>query len=133
MGDQSKFKCSRDNFSSVVGSLERFIAWPITNERDRAGVIHAFEYSFELSWKTLQKYAHDNGIQVNGPKLVLREALKFGLIDIQDEEAWFQMLDDRNLTSHAYKEELAQEISQRICSHHTQLLKKLLERLVGLG
>jgi nucleotidyltransferase substrate binding protein (TIGR01987 family) len=33
---------------------------------------------------------------------------------IDDEEQWIQMLHDRNMTSHAYKKEVAEVIYQRL-------------------
>ena len=130
MNDQSKFEWSLENFGNALKTLEEFISLPVTNARDRAGIIQAFEYTFELAWKTLQKYAQDTGIQVNGPKLVLKEALKFDLIALADEEKWLQMLDDRNLTSHAYKEDVAIDVTGRINQDHVALLRVLLQKLI---
>lgn len=45
------------------------------------------------------------------------------------EEAWLSMLSDRNLTSHVYKEEMAEEIVQRITGQYMKELEKLLSRL----
>ena len=129
MNDQTKYEWSLENFGNALKTLREFISLPVTNARDRAGIIQAFEYTFELAWKTLQKYAQVNGIQVNGPKLVLKEALKFGLVALEDEDAWLQMLDDRNLTSHAYKEDVAIEVTGRVNASHVGLLNKLLQKL----
>ena len=94
-------------------------------------MIQAFEFTFELAWKTLQKYSQEMGIQVNGPKPVLKEALKFGFIKLEEQEAWLTMLDDRNLATHAYKQELAEQIFRRIENEHIGPLKTLLERLLS--
>ncbi len=129
MNDQTKFNWSLENLLNAQQTLERFIGLPITNDRDRAGIIQAFEYTFELAWKTLQKYAQENGIQVNGPKMSLKEGLKFGFISLNDEGKWLQMLEDRNLTSHAYKEDVAKCVADRIMSEHTPTLRGLCEKL----
>ena len=35
-----------ESFAKALGKLELFLATPITEERDKAGIIQAFEYSF---------------------------------------------------------------------------------------
>jgi nucleotidyltransferase substrate binding protein (TIGR01987 family) len=54
--------------------------------------------------------------QANGPKGVLQHAYRLGWLD--DEQRWLKLLEDRNLTSHAYREPLAREIDDRIPAHH---------------
>lgn len=76
MIELSKFKWSLSNFENAFEKPKEFLAEPVISERDQAGVIQAFEFTFELAWKTLQKYSHEMGLTINGPKPVLREALK---------------------------------------------------------
>jgi nucleotidyltransferase substrate binding protein (TIGR01987 family) len=133
MNDQPKFKWSLENLLNAQQTLERFIDLPITNDRDRAGIIQAFEYTFELAWKTLQKYSQENGIQVNGPKMSLKEGLKFRFISLNDEDKWLQMLEDRNLTSHAYKEDVAKAVVNRIIGEHSTTLRSLCNKLRSIS
>lgn len=44
-----------ENFSKALAKLREFVAMPIENERDRAGVIQAFEFTFEQCWKAFQR------------------------------------------------------------------------------
>jgi nucleotidyltransferase substrate binding protein (TIGR01987 family) len=48
----------------------------------RAGmaVIKAYEFSFELSWKTLKDLLHHEGIDALLPREVLRQAFAAGLL-----------------------------------------------------
>lgn len=79
--------------------------------------IQRFEFCFELFWKMLQKLLFSSeGIEIRSPKKALQEALALGWIT--NENAWLQMLDDRNLTSHTYHEDLAAEIYARISGYY---------------
>ena len=47
------------------------------------------------------------------------------LISSNDEAKWSKILEDRNLSSHAYKEEFADAIYERILSQHLTEFGKL--------
>ena len=51
-----------DPLERVVATLDRFLQEPVETERDRAGVIQAFEFCYELSWKSLQEIATSEGL-----------------------------------------------------------------------
>jgi nucleotidyltransferase substrate binding protein (TIGR01987 family) len=74
--------------------------------------IQRFEFVFELSWKTLRYILLDDGITTNTPRATLKAAFQAGLID--DEAAWVDLLEARNLTSHTYDEELAARVYQLV-------------------
>jgi nucleotidyltransferase substrate binding protein (TIGR01987 family) len=78
----------------------------------RDSVIHRFEFTVELSWKALQRYLKASGISESlTPKNTFREAAKLGVVS--DPEAWIRFIDARNLSSHTYKESLAEEVYAR--------------------
>ena len=77
----------------------------------RDSTIQRFEYTMELSKKLMANYIEYIDTEVKGQKLILKKAFEFDLID---DEIWFKMLDDRNITSHEYSEELAQELLENI-------------------
>ena len=95
---------------------------------DRDGVIQRFEFTFELLWKTLRLFLRDKGLDAKSPKDSLKEAFRMGWI--KDEETFSQMLEDRNLTSHFYKEEKAKEIFIRIKDKYVAALHNV---VVALG
>lgn len=71
----------------------------------RDGVIQRFEFTFELSWKTLKRYLEEYGLEkVDG--LNNRELFRIGFEQglLADPEAWFHYLKMRNQTSHVYDE-----------------------------
>jgi nucleotidyltransferase substrate binding protein (TIGR01987 family) len=75
----------------------------------RDSVIQRFEFTVELSWKALQRHLKSSGVvEPLTPKNVFREAAKLGIV--KDPEAWIRFVDARNLSSHTYKESLAEEV-----------------------
>lgn len=79
----------------------------------RDALIQRFEYTFELTWKLLKHFfkfvdLEVDSIELESKKGLFRVAAKIGLIS--DVERWFVHLLDRNLTSHTYDEDYANEI-----------------------
>ncbi len=118
-----------DNFSKTLSALELFSSTPIVDHRDRAGIIRAFEFTFEQSWKAIQKMAHQLGASVASPKTAFIFAMQNNWIDPKQEAVWLELLRDRNLTSHTYQEELANEVLERIQTQYIILFKSLLNNL----
>lgn len=119
-----------ENFKRAVERLSEGLSEHEGNKSSvvRDGVIQRFEFTTELAWKATREYLMDQGfVEINSPKAVMKEAFSFGLIS--DDTIWIQILNDRNLTSHIYKEELADEICDRIIKTHYQELKALSKRL----
>jgi nucleotidyltransferase substrate binding protein (TIGR01987 family) len=111
-----------ENFDKALAKLREFVAMPIENDRDRAGVIQAFEFTFEQCWKAFQRILVAEGYEAHSPRESLEGAIQLQLLQSIDEEIWLQMLRDRNLTSHLYHEKLANEISDRIVKDYLPLL-----------
>lgn len=81
------------------------------NEFTRDATIQRFEYTYELSWKTLKRYLSQyTGSQEHNIKAIFREAAQQGLI--ADTQPWFVYHQARNLTSHTYHEATAEEAYQ---------------------
>lgn len=82
-------------------------------EQFRNSVIQCFEFTYELSWKMLKRQLE---LDVPTPSAIdelsyndmIREAAVRGYID--EPVQWIQYRKERNITSHAYDEKLAQEI-----------------------
>jgi len=116
------------NFNKAFSQLERFIQAGELNEMEEQGLIKAFEYTYELSWKTLQDLLKDKGyIDVVGPKPVIEQSFQDGYI--VDGKGWMRMYVSRNLSSHTYDEETAVEIIESIRNKYFHLLKSLQTRL----
>lgn len=117
------------NFELTLKSLKEFVQEPVSNERDKAGIIQAFEYTFEQCWKALQQEASSQGITIGSPKAAFSFAMQSGLIEQKSEKLWLEMLEDRNLTSHTYKKELADQVIARIKSQYLEAFTDLLRKL----
>lgn len=116
------------NFKKAFAQLEKFIAEEDLNELEAQGLIKAFEYTYELSWKTLQDLLIDKGYKdILGPKPVIEQSFQDGYI--KNGEAWMRMHICRNLTSHTYNQETADEIVEQIIDEYYDLFKELKETL----
>ena len=116
------------NFNRAFSQLDRFMQEKSLNEMEEQGLIKAFEYTYELSWKTLQDLLKDKGYtDVVGPKPVIEQSFQDGYI--VDGKGWMRMHVSRNLTSHTYDEETAEEIVKSIRTEYFDLLKSLQTRL----
>ena len=113
-------------FGEAVDRLKEGIAHG-RDELHQDGVIQRFEFTFELLWKTLRIFLENKGISVMTPKDSLKAAFKIELI--QDDEAFLQMLQDRNLSSHLYSKEEAAAIFQRIKTRYLPLIENLQKKI----
>lgn len=130
---KERFKERQTEVRNAISRLQEAVAQPETPIL-RDAVIQRFEFSFELVWKSLQLYLEHRGLECGSPRATLKKSFAEGLIQTPEEgDVWLQMLDDRNLTSHAYDETLAQRIYQHIVQNYTPLLKSMSERIQTLA
>ena len=96
---------------------------------EQQGLIQGFEFTFDLAWKTLQDILRErNNPDVNGgPNVIISYSLENGYI--KDYEEWKAMKKSRDLTSHSYDEETANEIAYKIINHYHGLFIQLETRL----
>ena len=116
------------NFNKAFVQLRRFVGHKELNEMEEQGLIKAFEYTYELSWKTLQDLLKEKGYRdIIGPEPVIEQGFQDGYIE--NGEAWMRMHNSLNLASHTYNEETAIEIIKKIREEYFYLLKDLRDRL----
>ena len=112
------------NFCQALDQLETFFQPPALNERERQGLIKAFEYCFELGWNTLRDLLLAEGnAGLIGSRDTLRLAFRVGLI--RDGEGWLAMVQDRNLTSHTYNRVTADQVSQQVGTRYMPCFREL--------
>jgi nucleotidyltransferase substrate binding protein (TIGR01987 family) len=117
------------NVERALTELESYAALPVHNQRDKAGLIQGFEFTFEVFWKTFQKLAPDAGLEASSPREALMAGAKLHFISIQEAPHWSQMLRDRNLTSHTYNAGLADQILERLLRDYLPCFRTALARL----
>lgn len=106
----TKLESQIKDLTNALKRLKEGLSLPKNVVINQDATIQRFEFTFELSWKTMQTIVNQNIQGVYGPKSVFREAAKLGLID--DPVKWFEFLDNRNQTVHTYKEDVAQKVYQ---------------------
>ena len=102
----------------ALSSLEELVSKYSENQSDvilRDALIQRFEYSTEAFWKYLKAYLQtEHNLSANSPREVIRTGLTPKLYSEETSQELLQILDDRNLTSQTYVEELAESIANRI-------------------
>jgi len=101
-----------ENFKSALGQLRAAIQ--ILNDREltdleKQGLIQAFKFTHELAWTVLKDYFEYQGTSsITGSRDATREAFQKNLISAGD--VWMEMIKSRNLTSHTYNRNVANDI-----------------------
>lgn len=103
------------------------------SELIRDATIQRFEFTFEVVWKTLKLYLERQGHECGGPRATLKKAFAENVISSPEEaDLWLRMLEDRNLTTHAYNEALAGQIHGHIVRHYAPLLSGMAAKIQTL-
>ncbi len=120
----------RQALSCLTAAVELAGERPLS-ELEQQGLIQGFEFTHELGWNVLKDYLEEQGfVGIIGSKGATREAFKNGLIT--DGEAWMDMIKARNLTSHTYKVEVADEIAKNILGRFHPAMRELERRFAEL-
>ena len=93
---------------------------------EQEGVVHRFEYTFQLLWKVLKDHLSEEGFDDSSPRSVFRRSLEAGIVSAADVEVLLQALASRNLLSHTYNQAMADQalsliqeaffpVMQRVC------------------
>ncbi len=112
-------------FEQALNRLEEALGRP-EDAIVRDACIQRFEFTFEMAWKAIQRYALDEGIECISPRDCLRMGFRLELID--NDRQWMAMVEDRNRAAHTYDEETARSI-YRALPGYARLLRGLLEQL----
>jgi nucleotidyltransferase substrate binding protein (TIGR01987 family) len=125
-------KVKRDQTNRALSSLLELVVKLSDGSSDvivRDAMVQRFEYTTEAFWKYLKHYLQtEHNLLANSPREVMRMGLQAKLYNEQTSKEFLQMLDDRNLTSHTYIEELATSIATRI-PNYAHRIKSVLENL----
>lgn len=95
------------------------------------GLIQRFEYTHELAWNVMKDYAIYQGYtDIHGSRDAIRKALEIGIIE---DKRWMETINDRNLTSHNYDDDVAAEIYGAIVHIYYPLFCRFEEKMLSLS
>ena len=114
-----------DDFAKAIDGLDEVLVLKKT-EIHRDSAIKRFEICFDLAWKAVKIFAKEQGVECYSPRSCFKTAFQLKLID--HNEKWLKIIDDRNLTTHLYKKEYAEQVYCRL-KGELILFKKLLSCL----
>ncbi len=117
------------NFSAALDKLRQFCGDSKGTEIEQAGVIQAFEFTFEQCWKAIQKIAGSQGVMIASPKKAFEWAFQNSWIESSDESLWLKMLSDRNLTTHTYQPVVAEQVYRSILNGYLPAFEKIIKKI----
>lgn len=113
------------NLDKAFSQLKRGLAIEYPSDIERQGVIQSFEFTFELSWKTLKDYLEAQGVICQFPREIIKLAFQNQIIS--EGELWLDMLGKRNLLAHTYDEDIAMEAYRLIKQSFAPQIEKLVQ------
>lgn len=132
---QPRWKELLKRYEQALGRLSKIVDLKRErqlNEFEEDSVIKRFEFTYEMAWKLMMSYEKSNGVlQLMGSKDVVRNAISMSLIE--NGEAWMDMIDARNRTSHLYDEGMAKDVIDAIVNDYYPLLQDLLRKMETLS
>ncbi len=128
----NNYKKALDKLSEAVRIFEDGydLIDPI-DELLKEGLIQRFEYTHELAWNVMKDYEEYQGYNnVRGSRDAIRLALQIGIIE---DKLWMDTIEDRNLTSHNYDDEVADEVFTSIVDDYYPLFEKFKDTMQTLS
>lgn len=120
---QQRFSNFKKALRNLADAIELMSQRPLTN-LEKQGVVQAFEFTHELSWKMIKDFFEGQGnTDIYGSKDATRHAFKFGLI--KDGDVWMKMIKSRNITNHTYDEKTVDEIVDSVFGEYYQAFLQL--------
>lgn len=123
-----------DNFLRALKQLQAAVALhaqrPLS-DLEQQGMVQAFEFTHELAWNVMKDYFFYQGAsQITGSRDATRQAFAIGLI--ADGEAWMEMIQSRNQSSHTYNQATALALVERITQRYAALFEAFAEKMESL-
>jgi len=115
-----RWKQRFDNYRRALKTLTEAV--DLSQQRplsklEQQGIIQGFEFTHELAWNVLKDYLEEQGyVSIVGSKNATRLAFKNNLIS--DGVVWMNMIKARNLSSHTYNIDLAEDMTKEIVDRY---------------
>ncbi len=121
---EQRFKNFEKAYLRLDNAMKKF---DDLNELEQVGLVQTYQYTFELSWKTLKDYLVLQGLDVKFPRDVIKNAYSYDIIS--NGEVWLQMLKDRNSIAHIYSEKVFKTVLDNIKTYYYKEITKLYKYL----
>jgi len=127
--DDIRWKQRFENFEKAYKTFLEALNAYRTDENSivfKMAIIQAFEFTYELSWNLMKDYLVEQGVSIleKTPRGTVKEAYAAGIIE--DGQIWMDLIDTRNILSHAYSEEKANNAVIKITTIYVEEFSKLL-------
>ncbi|PCE67678.1 HI0074 family nucleotidyltransferase substrate-binding subunit [Salinivibrio sp. YCSC6] len=126
---QERWQLRLQNLIKAQYRLAKACSQESYNELELAGLVQTFEFSFELTWKTLKDLLNYEGFDVASPRSVIRTALEANHLSSEQCETLLDALIKRNLLSHTYDEQNALEAQRLIVKHYAPIIADVMHYL----
>ena len=84
---------------------------------EKQGLIQSFEYTHELAWNVMKDYfLYQGDNSIKGSRDATRSAFQVAIIE--DGQAWMDMIESRNQTTHTYNEKTTNDIHDAIVTKY---------------
>ena len=117
-----RWKQRLENLIKAHFRLSEACAQESYNRLEVAGLIQTFEFTFELTWKTLKDLLEFEGYDAASPRSVICTALEAKHISALQCETLLEVLGKRNLLTHTYDEDNVTEAQALILENFEPVL-----------
>jgi len=119
MDEDIRWKQRFQNYKKALVTIKNAVELAASRELsdlEKQGLVKGFEFTFELAWNVMKDYLEEQGItDIIGSKNAVRHAFNKGLIE--DGQIWMEMIKGRNVSSHTYDEETAENLLNKIINN----------------
>ena len=116
-----------ENFCKALRNLEDIDKYtPPYDNVVLTGLVSLYQICFEQAWKAMKECMENEGVNTavtGSPRSIIKEAYRLHMID--DETAWLNAMQARNLAAHAYNEQTALEIVESTRTEYLPLFHQL--------
>ena len=131
MDEDIRWKQRFQNYKKALSTVKSAVELASCRELsdlEKQGMIQGFEFTFELAWNVMKDYLEEEGITgIIGSKSAVRHAFNKGLIE--DGQVWMDMVEARNISSHTYDEQTAEELFKKITEIFYEHLLAFVEKM----
>ena len=134
MEEDIRWKQRFENYKKALATVKSGVELAAKRELsdlEKQGLIQGFEFTFELAWNVMKDYLQEQGItEIIGSKGSIRHAFNKGIIE--EGQIWMDMIKARNVSSHTYHEETAEELIKKIIETFYDQLAVFAEKMKSL-